>query len=396
MGFVIFGRHEASAVLWQAYFLYPLLMWAALRFGQRGATAATFLAAAMAIAGTALELGPFVRPSLHQSLFVLQLFMAISATTFLVFAASVLEKRKALSELRAARAGLETRVEEGSAALQRANERLRLLKELQDAVNARDALISIASHELRTPLAAMQLHLDLMTRALLKNPEQETTPDRIRSKLHTFERQIERLSKLLDHLLDVSRITAGRLDLALEQVDLAAVAREVADRFEDVLGRAGCAVTVRAKDPVVGSWDKLRLEQVITNLLSNAAKYGSGMPIEIAVEGDDDLGRLIVRDHGIGIPAADQARIFDRFERLLTGRETPGFGLGLWIVRQVVEKMHGHIDVASEVGAGATFVIELPRRTPVEDPTPLALERTELEKSGKRDTHPRAFESSKN
>jgi signal transduction histidine kinase len=313
--------------------------------------------------------------------------MAVTAATFLVLAASMLERGKAVRDLRAAQQGLETRVEEGTLALNRANERLVLLKQLEEAVNARDALISIASHELRTPLAALQLQLDLMNRALLKNPEQEATPDRMMAKLATFERQIGRLSKLIDHLLDVSRITAGRLDLALEEVDLAAVARDVAGRFDEVLLRADCAVTVRAPAAVVGIWDRLRMEQVVTNLLSNAAKYGSGKPIDIAVEGDSDTAQLVVRDHGVGIRPEDQSRIFERFERLLSGREAPGFGLGLWIVRKIVEGMHGQIRVMSAVGDGSTFIVELPRRPPADRPA-----RPELSPNMKRQSQPRLFE----
>jgi signal transduction histidine kinase len=348
--------------------------------------------AALAILGTALDNGPFVRATLHQSLLVLQLFMGITAATFLVVGASVLEKRKAVRDLRAVQEGLETRVEEGAAALSRANEMLRLLKQLEEAVGARDALISIASHELRTPLAALQLHLDLMTRALNKHPERESAPERIMPKLGTLERQVTRLSKLIDHLLDVSRITAGRLDLALEDVDLTAVVLDVASRFDEVLRRAECEVTVRAPTPVVGTWDRMRLEQVVTNLLSNAAKYGSGKPIEIEVSGDDDKARLSVRDYGIGIQLADQSRIFERFERLLAGRGAPGFGLGLWIVRQLVAGMHGEIRVTSEVGSGATFWVELPRRAPADRP---AARSDITPSSGRRSSQPRAFENAR-
>ena len=154
-----------------------------------------------------------------------------------------------------------------------------------------------------------------------------------------------------------------------------------------MLRRAECEVTVRAPSPVVGCWDRLRLEQIVSNLLSNAAKYGSGKPIEIEISGDDKKARLSVRDHGIGIPPADQARIFERFERLLAGRGAPGFGLGLWIVRQVVEGMHGEIRVTSEVGAGATFVVELPRRALAGRP----VGRSDITPSGKRPSQPRAL-----
>ena len=178
------------------------------------------------------------------------------------------------------------------------------------------------------------------------------------------ERQIERLTGLINNLLDISRITAGRLELDLETVDLAAVAREAGGRFREDLRRAGCALEIRGDGECPGQWDRLRLEQVVTNLLSNAAKYGAGRPIEITVDGDETTARFCIRDHGIGIPAEHQARIFDRFERAVSDRHYGGLGLGLWIVRQIVEAHRGTIEVESEAGMGSTFTVRLPRAAP--------------------------------
>ncbi len=240
-------------------------------------------------------------------------------------------------------------------------ERSHLLLELEDAVRARDALISIASHELRTPLGALQLQVHLLMRTLSR-ASAEQYPELTLPKLGSIDRQVSRLARLIDNLLDVSRITAGRLQLELEEIDLSAVLREIVARFEEELRRARCDVVLNADAPVVGSWDRIRLEQIMTNLLSNAIKYGEGKPVEIATSADDAMGRVIVRDYGIGIAPKDQARIFERFERVVSGRQAGGFGLGLWIVRQIVEAMGGSIGVTSELGAGSTFVVELPRK----------------------------------
>jgi len=131
-------------------------------------------------------------------------------------------------------------------------------------------------------------------------------------------------------------------------------------RFQDVLASAGCVLRFDPNGEIRGHWDRLRLEQVVTNLLTNAIKYGAGKPIDVAVERAPSLARLTVRDQGIGISAEDQARIFQRFERAVSTRHFGGFGLGLWISKNLVEAHGGRIHVVSQPGAGATFTVELP------------------------------------
>ncbi|HSP78171.1 MAG TPA: HAMP domain-containing sensor histidine kinase [Myxococcaceae bacterium] len=168
---------------------------------------------------------------------------------------------------------------------------------------------------------------------------------------------------LIDELLDAGRITSGRLRLEREEVDLAALVREAVGRMSESFVRAGCEVLLFAELPVSGRWDRVRLEQVVGNLLSNAAKYGRGQPVEVRVEAVDEiLARLMVKDGGIGIAPEDQARIFERFERAVTGNQFHGLGLGLWITRQIVESHGGRILVHSTPGVGSTFSVELPRR----------------------------------
>ena len=239
-------------------------------------------------------------------------------------------------------------------------ENARLYRDAQEAVRARDEFLSIASHELKTPLTTLQLQVQGLIRKIRGGPR-EASVELITPRLTTAERQVERLTGLINNLLDISRITAGRLDLDLEPVDLGAVVRESATRLKEEASRAFCEIVLDAEGPCVGQWDRMRVEQVVTNLLSNAIKYGAGRPVEVAVSGDDLLARLTIRDHGIGIPLEHQARIFERFERAVSDRHYGGLGLGLWIVRQIVDALGGSIIVESEAGKGSTFTVNLPR-----------------------------------
>jgi signal transduction histidine kinase len=237
-------------------------------------------------------------------------------------------------------------------------ERRETLEALREAVAARDQFLSIASHELRTPLTSLQLQVQSLQRALYAGVGD---PQRVAGKLKTVARSTERLGELIDRLLDVSRITdGGRMDLALEDVDLVDLASEVVMRYRETLRSSGQQVVLVAPAPVSGRWDRTRLETIVTNLLSNAIKYGQGEPIELRVETAGGRARLSVTDHGIGIAPGDQARIFERFERAVPERHYGGFGLGLWVARLVAEAHGGHLEVHSEEGEGSTFVLELP------------------------------------
>jgi signal transduction histidine kinase len=174
-------------------------------------------------------------------------------------------------------------------------------------------------------------------------------------------RQVKRQVQLVTELLDVSRISAGRLELNLEPLDLGALVREVAERFEPELERTDTDLKLVLAPGACGHWDRLRLDQVLTNLLSNAVKYGRGQPVHVELTATEQRVRLDVRDGGIGIAAEHLSRLFHRFERAVSERHYGGFGLGLWIARQIVEAMGGHITVHSNLGVGSTFTVELPR-----------------------------------
>jgi PAS domain S-box-containing protein len=237
----------------------------------------------------------------------------------------------------------------------------RLYQEAQDAIRLRDEFLSIASHELKTPLTPLALQVGSIQRSLSRDPG-SIGPDKLLPRMEIIARQVGRLTGLVTDLLDISRLTAGRVGLHIEEVDAAAVARDVAVRLGYELGRAGCKLEVCADGPIAGRWDRVRLGQIVTNLLSNAAKYGAGKPIDLVVESEVGTARIIVRDRGIGIAPEHQRRIFDRFERAVSDQHYGGFGLGLWIVKQLVDALGGTIRVESELGRGATFIVELPRR----------------------------------
>jgi signal transduction histidine kinase len=234
----------------------------------------------------------------------------------------------------------------------------RLYGAATEAVRLRDDFLSVAGHELKTPLSALRLQIQLLARMAR---DVATTPG-LTERVEKAERTSERLGALIDELMDAGRITSGKMRLEREEMDLASVTRDAVGRMSEALARVGSEVRLVADAQVVGRWDRVRLEQVVGNLLSNAAKYGRGQPVEVRVESSNGGGaRLVVKDSGIGIAPEDQARIFERFERAATGKQFHGLGLGLWISREIVESHGGHILVRSAPGEGSTFTVELPR-----------------------------------
>jgi signal transduction histidine kinase len=234
----------------------------------------------------------------------------------------------------------------------------RLYGAATEAVRLRDDFLSVAGHELKTPLSALRLQIQMLARVAR---DVATTPGLV-ERVEKAERTSERLGALIDELLDAGRITAGRMKLEREELDLAALTRDLVGRMSEALARAGSEVKLVADAQVLGRWDRVRLEQVVGNLLSNAAKYGRGQPVEVCVEpGQEGHARLVVKDSGIGIAPGDQDRIFERFERATTDKQFNGLGLGLWITREIVASHGGRILVRSAPGQGSTFTVELPR-----------------------------------
>ncbi|WP_438039693.1 ATP-binding protein [Sorangium sp. So ce128] len=229
----------------------------------------------------------------------------------------------------------------------------------EEAIRLRDEFLLIASHELRTPVTSLQLSIQSLGQRLARGMDAE----RVRSAVALSGRQIKRLSNLVDMLLDVSRIQAGRLELDRAPVDLRELVAEIVAQLGDQLAQSGSALAVRAEQPITGWWDRYRLEQVVTNLLTNAIKFGERAPIEITITAEGGVARLSVADHGLGIPAEVRTQLFERFRRGVSSRNYGGLGLGLYITRTIVEAHGGRIRLSSEVGQGSTFCVELPLST---------------------------------
>ncbi|WP_437607653.1 ATP-binding protein [Sorangium sp. So ce834] len=238
-------------------------------------------------------------------------------------------------------------------------ENARLLRLTREAVQIREDFVAVASHELRTPLSALVLQIQGLTRAIGRS-DGGLPAAQVLAKLAQAEAQIERLTRLIDTLLDVTRINSGQLELSLEDVDLCDVAREVAGRLESELERAGCSLDLDVPESAIGRWDRLRIDQVITNLLMNAIKYGRGKPIQMRISVDGRSAVLQVMDQGIGIAQEYIARIFGRFERAAPTSSYGGLGVGLYIVDQILRAHGGSIQVESAPGMGARFQVALP------------------------------------
>jgi len=236
----------------------------------------------------------------------------------------------------------------------------RRIADLEHELAARDEFIAAVGHELRNPIAPVCLHLTHLANMAKRQTDGMVSTSWLLPQLDKFSQRLERFVTALDRLLDVSHMRAGRLDLQLESVDLVEVVRDIIPRFERELLAAGSALTFDAPAPVNGIWDRLRLEQIVSNLLSNAIRYGNSGPIRISVFAEAAQAVLSVADRGPGIPEPDRERIFDRFER--AGAHTRGgFGVGLWIVDRLSRAMGGSVTLQSHLGEGSTFIVRLHR-----------------------------------
>jgi signal transduction histidine kinase len=319
--------HRAVELVRGTYAIVPLLIWAALRFEQRGTTAALLLVAIVAVTATSSPGSYFAARTPHERLLMTDCYMAVTAVSMLTLVAAVAERRA--------------------------------------AIGVRDEFISIASHELKTPLTALKLRLAAATRTLRSPPPRDTAAEeKLGRAVAAAGTTTDRLVSLVDDLLDVSRLTAGRIVLHLEAVRLSELVRDVVSRLREQAAESGSTIDVSILEPVVGRWDRSRLEQIVTNLLSNAIKYGAGKPIHVAAQVVNGRLRLDVKDHGLGISRADQSRIFHAFERVTTANRVGGLGLGLYIGRQIAVAHGGTLSVESKPGHGSTFTLDLPLESP--------------------------------
>jgi PAS domain S-box-containing protein len=232
----------------------------------------------------------------------------------------------------------------------------------EEALRIRDEFLSIASHELKTPLTALQIEL-YATRELTD----ESGDERMGRKLARASRNADRLARLIEMLLDVSRIATGRLTLNRETFALGPIVEQIAETMGGTAERSGCDFSFQAAPgaaAVTGSWDRLRIEQVVLNLLSNAFKYGAGQPVVLTVSQERNEAVIEVRDHGPGVAEKDRGRIFERFERAASMRNHGGLGLGLYVSREIVRAHGGSIAARNVPDGGAAFTVRLPITAP--------------------------------
>lgn len=246
------------------------------------------------------------------------------------------------------------------------------IQQAQDAVRAREEFIAIAAHELRTPLTAMLLQLQRLE-DLSSRKDAASRDDTLIECASRSVASARRFAALVDGLLDASRLNHGHIELDLADFDLVDAAREVLERFGATAKRAECELRLQAPSPVPGRWDRLRIEQVLTNLLMNALKYGPGKPVEVTVEQRGTRAHFEVRDHGVGIAPEIAGKIFERFGRVGPVTHYAGLGLGLYLAHEVVEGHGGTIQFSSRPMLGSTFMVDLPLRPPaVTDTEPTA------------------------
>lgn len=234
-------------------------------------------------------------------------------------------------------------------------------EQLRLALRARDEFLMMASHELKTPITPLSLQLETFIQLFETGAHLEVDKERLLRMLHTSQAQVTRLSRLIYELVDVSKLTSHKLELNLGDVDLAELVRKVLRDFEPEIKKSGSSINFISDDTLKGNWDSFRIEQVVVNLLTNAIKYGEGNPISIKVSRRSPRSAYFeITDKGIGISGENQSRIFNRFERAVSGNHYSGLGLGLYICREIISLHRGSIRVESSEGQGSTFSFELP------------------------------------
>jgi PAS domain S-box-containing protein len=238
-------------------------------------------------------------------------------------------------------------------------ERLQLAQS-EEAVRLRDEFLAIAAHEFKTPLTALQLQLQGL------RAQVDALDRKIALKLGHALRSTGRLSGLVETLLDVSRISTGRLTLRPERFELTGAVKELTERLSETAATAQCQILLREEGPIHGTWDRLRIEQVVTNLLSNSFKYAAGGRVEIAMTQEGDEALLVITDTGPGLPERDIPRLFNRFERAVPMRHYGGLGLGLYVCREIVLAHGGAISAGNAPGGGARLSIRLPAEAPTD------------------------------
>jgi signal transduction histidine kinase len=232
------------------------------------------------------------------------------------------------------------------------------LAELEAQVRARDEFLAIAAHELRNPMTPIAAWVELLLSLARREPSRISP--QILHGLERLETLIEAYVRRATTFLDVSRINSQNLQLTFTELNLSSLVRDTVTTIVPAAENAGCRISLAIQESVTGILDRTAVEQIVDNILSNAIRYGAGGPIAVSLSSDASTAQLTIRDQGIGISEADQARIFDQFQRAKANNTAGGFGVGLWITRQLVLAMGGDISVASKLGSGSAFTVSLP------------------------------------
>lgn len=232
-------------------------------------------------------------------------------------------------------------------------------RELQRSLRMRDDFMSMVAHELRTPLNTLFLETQMRKMQLEKSNMAAFNEEKLQRMVARDGRQIQSMIRLIDDMVDVSRIRSGKLSIRPTPTELSDLLQRIVSDLAHQASAAGVTITLQADTTIHGTWDEFRVEQIIINLLTNALRYGGGKPVEVTLYADSGAAEVIVRDHGNGITTADQHRIFEPFERAGT-KVGSGLGLGLYIARQLAEAHGGTLKVESNYGEGAAFRLQLP------------------------------------
>lgn len=234
--------------------------------------------------------------------------------------------------------------------------------DLQKELRSRDEFLSIASHELKTPLTSMLLQTQHALHNIRNVSLAHFSIESLLKMLESVENQTKRLSKMINDFLNISLINTGNLQLEYDDVDLNKLVQDVINEFSPKIKEEQYVLTYEQEDKVRGIWDKVRIEQVISNILSNALKYGSGKPIEVTVRNHYSRAQIMIKDHGIGVPKDKQKKVFQLFERGVPQDQYKGLGVGLFITHEIVKAHHGELLFTSRPNHGSIFTINLPLR----------------------------------
>lgn len=253
-----------------------------------------------------------------------------------------------------------TQVKQQVEALEKSQRQLHATQaELERALKMRDDFISLVAHELRTPLNTLHIESQVRQLQLQRGDLSVFNKERLQSMVERDTRQINSMVRLINDMVDVSRVNTGNLSIRLEKINLSQLVTRVVDDFTPQAAAAGSSFNIDVVEDVYGSWDDFRVEQIIINLITNALRYGDGKPVDVVLTVIDDAVEIYVQDQGNGIAVSEQQRIFEKFERLGNNKVREGLGMGLYIARQLAEAHGGSLSVSSNLGEGSRFTLRL-------------------------------------